>query len=582
MASPDQKDDLPTVWQLLKAYYQSVHSRYAFLASTMVIVMTLSIVAVDVAITYWFNYFYDALDNRAKQLVFKLIGVFCVIVTFHILLQVYRFYVSQMLGLRWRQWMTNEFVNRWMKKDSYYYLETFDEHTDNPDQRIQEDIGSLVTYSIELVTGFIGAIASFFAFVFVLWKLSGIIHINLGSMGVLNLPGYLVWVSVLYSLIGTYFAFKIGKPLIALNFEQQRKEATFRFAAIDLRSHAENVALYRGEEHQKHILNRLFGKVIHNWYLIIRRQKLLLWFTGGYNQVSVLLPLVAALPNYFAKVFSLGGFMQSLRAFGSIQESTSFFVNSYTTIAQWRAVGKRLTTFASHLDTIEKKVSIENKIIRTQHLQNTIRAIDVSILLPQGETLLTRINEEFIHGQHYLIKGTSGIGKSTFVRTIAGIWPFATGEMILPQGQKMMYLPQKTYMPIGTLIEAILFPNHTGAEDGVEEKIKKVLIDCHLAHFIPRLKETASWSEQFSPGELQRVAFARVLLHEPNWVFLDESTSMLDLANEDYLYRLLLTKLPNCSIVSVAHHPSLDEYHQNTINLTKYHILPETSEAIVG
>ena len=369
-------------------------------------------------------------------------------------------------------------------------------------------------------------------------------------------------------MIGTYFTFKIGKPLVSLNFEQQRREATFRFAAIDLRTHAENVALYRGEDHQKTILQRLFDKVIQNWYFIILRQKLLLWFTAGYNQISVLLPLLVALPNYFEKVFRLGGLMQSIRAFSSIQDATSFFVNSYTSIAQWRAVAQRLTTFVDHMDTMQSKVTKENKLVYYQHAQDVIATQNVSIYMPEGELLLKNINEEMVHGSNYLIKGMSGVGKSTFVRALAGIWPFGEGNITLPEQKKVMYLPQKAYMPLGTLQEAILFPDkHL---PGVESQLEKILRDVHLEHLIPRLHETATWSEQCSPGELQRIAFARVLLQKPDWVFLDESTSMLDLANEEHLYRLLSSALPNCSIVSVGHRPSLDVYHDHVIDMAKY------------
>jgi vitamin B12/bleomycin/antimicrobial peptide transport system ATP-binding/permease protein len=557
------------VWRLIRGYFQSEHRLYAYFSFSFIIFMTVAIVGVDVAITYWFNYFYDALQAYDKSGVVRLLGVFCVLATIYILLAVYRFYVSQMFGLRWRQWLTAQFIARWLSNRNYYYLETFDQqHTDNPDQRIQDDVGALISYSIDLATGLVSSVTSLFGFVYVLWQLSGTFHIHLGSWGVLYVPGYLVWVSVLYSVIGTYFTFKIGKPLVSLNFEQQRREATFRFAAIDLRTHAENVALYRGEDHQKNILQRLFASVIQNWYFIIIRQRLLLWFTAGYNQISVLLPLLVALPNYFEKVFRLGGLMQSMRAFSSIQDATSFFVNSYTTIALWRAVAQRLTTFVDHMDEIQHKITKESKLVYREHPQDSITTQQVSICLPDGGPLLKNINEEMIHGSHYLIKGDSGVGKSTFVRALAEIWPFGEGQITYPEQKKIMYLPQRPYMPIGTLTEAIQFPDkHV---PGTEKQLEKILRDVRLEHLIPRLQETASWSEQFSPGEQQRIAFARVLLQKPDWVFLDESTSMLDLANEEHLYRLLHTQLPNCSIVSVGHRPSLDVFHDHVINMAKY------------
>jgi putative ATP-binding cassette transporter len=377
-----------------------------------------------------------------------------------------------------------------------------------------------------------------------------------------------VWVGVIYAFIGTVLTIKIGRPLIALNFEQQRREATFRFSAVELRTHAEHVALYRGEEHQKSILNRLFSGVLDNWFMIIVRQKTLLWFTAGYNQLSVLLPLLVALPNYFDKVFLLGGLIQSLQAFGRVQDSLSFLVNSYPRIAEWQAVAQRLTTFVNHMSEAEEKAVGENHLTVQKHPENSIIVKDVTIRTPRKEVLLQNINTSFVHGNHYLIQGRSGIGKSTFVRTIAGIWPYAAGEMVFPEQQQIMFLPQRPYMPIGTLAESLLFPDHVLPEH--KEQLEQVLKNCRLEVLIPRLYEVAPWSEQLSPGEQQRVAFARVFLHKPDWVFMDESTSMVDLGTEAFLYQQMKSLLPNCSIVSVGHRSSLNDHHTHVIDMEKF------------
>ncbi len=557
-----------TAWQLIKLYWQSEERSYAYLFAAIVIMMTMALVGLDVAISYWSNYFYDALQAYNKSASIYLIFVFCALAAAYILFAVYRYYLSQLLGLRWRKWMTIQFINRWLMHRDYYYLESFDEKTDNPDQRIQEDIGALVINTISLVIGFIGSIATFIAFIYVLWELSGKITLSLGSWGIVHIKGYLVWVSLIYAIVGTYITFKIGFPLVNLNFEQQRREANFRFAAIDLRAHAEDVALYAGENHQKNILQRIFSGVLDNWYAIILRQKLLLWFTAGYNQVSVLLPLLVALPNYFGKVFMLGGLMQSLRAFAQIQEASSFFVNAYTQIAEWRAIMRRLLTFLNHMHEIDEKVLQHNQLSFAQQTANKISVKNLSITTPRQDPLLNNINEEFVHGQHYLIKGVSGIGKSTFIRTIAGIWPYAQGKITLPQTKKIMYLPQQPYMPIGSLTEAILFPDKEYIIS--KKQLENILQDCRLSALIPRLDEVASWSEQLSPGEQQRISFARILLQKPDWVFLDESTSMLDLKNEEHLYQMLKEKLPNCSIVSVGHRVSLDHLHQHILDVGQY------------
>lgn len=557
-----------TGWQLIKSYWQSDQRALAYLFFSIVMVMTISLVGLDVVFNYWYNYFYDALQAYDQHGAIRLLIVFFVIAAFYIILAVYRYYVSQIFGLRWRRWLTEKFVGRWLQDRSYYLLENFDEKTDNPDQRIQEDVGSLINFSIDLSMGLIGAITTFLAFIYILWQLSGELDIPLGPFGTLHVSGYLVWVGVIYAFIGTLLTIKIGRPLVALNFEQQRREATFRFAAVELRTHAEHVALYRGEEHQKTILNRLFGRVLDNWYLIIARQKMLLWFTAGYNQLSVMLPLLVALPNYFDKVFLLGGLIQSLQAFGRVQDSLSFLVNSYPRIAEWQAVAQRLTTFVNHMSEAEEKAIGENHLKVTKHAENSIIVKDVTIRTPRKEPLLQNINASFVHGNHYLIQGRSGIGKSTFVRAVAGIWPYVAGEMVFPEHQQVMFLPQRPYMPIGTLAEALLFPDHIQPEH--KERLEQVLTECRLEKLIPRLYEVAPWTEQLSPGEQQRVAFARVFLHKPDWVFMDESTSMIDLGTEAFLYQQMKTLLPNCSIVSVGHRSSLNDHHTHIIDMEKF------------
>lgn len=535
---------------------------------TVAIFMTVTLVAFDVVFNYWYNHFYDALQAYDKPTTVYLLVIFFAIAFTYIVVAVYRYYISQLFGLHWRRWLTEQFIGRWLQHRTYYLLENFDEQTDNPDQRIQEDVGSLVTMTMDLTMGMMSAVTTFIAFIYILWSLSGIFTISLGRFGTYHVPGYLVWVGVLYALIGTLLTIKLGRPLVMLNFEQQRREATFRYAAIDLRTHAENVALYHGEAQQRNIMQRLFDRVLENYLFIILRQKMLMWFTAGYNQLSVMLPLLVALPNYFDKVFLLGGLIQSLQAFNRVQDSLSFLINSYTQIAHWQAVGKRLTTFVNHMNEAEDKAESQNKLEFKKQNHNEITSKNISVATPRGELLLQGVNEVFKHGHHYLIEGVSGIGKSTFVRALAGIWPYSAGEVMLPEDKVIMYIPQRPYMPIGTLMDAILFPDKDNPV--LEREVEKILKLCHLEHLISHLHETAVWTDQLSPGEQQRIAFARVLLHKPDWIFLDESTSSLDQANEELMYQLIKKEVPHCSIVSVGHRASLEKIHDHIINMSKY------------
>lgn len=556
-----------TTWQLIKVYWNSEQRSSAYLLLISVLIFTIVLVAFDVAFTTWYNYFYDALQDYDMRGSIDLLAIFCLMAAVAIILAVYRYYVQSYLALRWRRWLTWQFLDRWLAHRSYYFLENFDDQTDNPDQRIQEDINSLVQGTLSLTVGLVSAVVTIFAFIYVLWRLSGVINLPLGSLGTWHIHGYLVWVGILYAFAGTFLTFKIGRPLISLNFEQQRREANFRFAAIDLCAHAENVALYRGEDDQKNILKRIFAGVLDNWYAIILRQKLLLWFTSGYNQVAVIIPLVVALPNYFNKVFKLGGLIQAMSAFQRISDALSFLINAYTTIAEWRAVVRRLLTFLNHMYELEQRAKLKNKFSFQSNTQNKITVKDVFINTPDGKKLLENINQELIHGKHYVIKGPSGIGKSTFVRVLAGIWPFGKGEIDLPDNN-VMFVPQNSYMPLGSLREALVFPDKVVAVS--DESLIQLLRDCDLSHLTSQLDVVSRWTEHLSPGELQRIAFLRVLLHKPDWVFLDEITASLDIAREKHLYQLLKDQLPNCSVISVGHRPSLDEYHDVEIDLAKY------------
>jgi putative ATP-binding cassette transporter len=562
-----------TARELIKAYWQSEERASAYFLLFSVLALSMILVGIEVAITNWYNNFYDALQEYNKYSAIDLLFVFVFLAALFIILAVYRFYIQQFLALRWRGWLTKQFVSRWLHNRSYYYLENFDVQTDNPDQRIQEDVGALVNYSLELTVGVITSVATIIAFIVILWKLSGIIALPLGKYGTYHIPGYLVWVSVIYSLIGTYLTIKIGRPLVALNFEQQKREADFRYAAVDLRAHTENVALYRGEEHQKGVLNRLVNSFLDNWYLIILRQKLLLWFTAGYNQVSVLVPIVVAFPNYFNKVFKLGGWMQTLAAFNRIQDALSFLVNSYTRIAEWQAVMQRLLTFLNHMHQIDHDVELRDQFVIKYVPQDKITATHVSIDTPQNHKLLTNVNLEFMHGKNYWLKGASGLGKSTFIRSIAGIWPYGSGEITLPDQKSIMFLPQKFYMPIGTLREALVFPDKV--LHASDEELKALLHDVDMDRLKTQLHDVKPWSETLSSGELQRIAFMRVLLQKPDWVVLDESTSALDLRNEKKMYELLKDRLPNCSVISVGHRPSLAEYHDHEIDMQDFSVAKE-------
>ncbi|ODN42323.1 ABC transporter ATP-binding protein/permease [Piscirickettsia litoralis] len=562
MSEKEHIENPVTTWKLAKLYWQSDQKKIAYFYLITLIVLTLFSVALNVGVTYWYKHFWNAIQDYNKSLVFELVLVFIVLATVFVLTSVYIYYVRSKFDVRWREWLTQYVIDTWLKGQSYYYIENFDEYTDNPDQRIQEDVNQFVALTTSLFLGILDAVVTLCSFITLLWVLSGPLTLSLGSLGEIHIPGYLVWIALIYSIAGTYITHKIGKKLISLNFRQQKKEADFRFNAVRIRSNAENIALYQAEDKEKAGIFKSFSKVIDITLQVINREKKLLYFTRGYSQASVIIPLLAALPMYFAKQIQIGGIQQIASAFGQVENSLSFFVANYSGIAQWRAVVLRLTTFMNKMQVVEHKYADVKKLERSEHSGKAVVADGLNIHTQTGHTLFTDLNVRFEPGKDYLIKGPSGVGKSTFIKALAGIWPFVSGVVRLPEGKKVMYLPQRSYFPLGSLREVLLYPGDIEASD---DKLYGLLDEVGLPRLKEELDEIKNWSEILSLGEQQKVAFIRVILAAPDWVFLDESTSSLDRDSEKKLYGLLKEKLPNCSIVSVAHRESVADYHDEEV-----------------
>lgn len=550
------------VWHLFKGYWNSEEKWKARGLLGAVVVLDFAAVYIVVLINQWYNTFYNALQNYEQSSFWALNGQFAILAFIHIVIAVYAIYLQQMLQIKWRKWMTKRYIDEWLNNQTYYKMQTLADKTDNPDQRISEDINQFVSLTLDLSLGFLKQIAMLGAFIVILWELSGVITIPIGSRE-FTVYGYMVWVSILYAIIGTYLTAKIGNPLVRLNYDQQRYEADFRFNMVRLRENSESVAFYGGEKPEKTGFLIRFEQVFKNYWSLMKYQKRLTWFTSGYEQLAIIFPTLLAAPRYFSGAMQLGGLIQTSSAFGKVQDALSFFVTSYTSIAQWKAVVNRLLGFVDHMETVEK-LKIETTIVEANVDRLAIQ--NLTVALPSGESLLQDVNLQVSGGEKLLITGASGCGKSTFMRTISGIWPFGKGSIVVPQGQTRLFLPQRPYLPLGSLKEAILYPKESVMSD--DEKIKEVMKECQLSELISRLDDIDDWSRILSLGEQQRIAFARVLLIKPEWVFLDESTSALDEPTEKMMYELLTAKLPNTSIISIGHRNTLVNYHQKKLHLT--------------
>ena len=554
---------LRDLWRVTKPYWTSEGKWSAWGLLLIVIALNLGNVYISVRINEWNNSFYNALQAFNGKEFFRQIGVFCILAGLFIGISVYALYLSQMLRLRWRRWLTERYLGAWLGNGAYFQLQ-LKNATDNPDQRISEDLNLFATYVVTLSTGLLTSVVSLVSFLIILWGLSGPAEIPLGHGITLYIPAYLVWVALIYAGAGTWLTVKIGRPLVPLNFSQQQFEADFRFSLVRLRENAENVALYRGEPVELGVFHERFQSVFDNFRHLIKRQKRLTWFTAGYNQVAIIFPVVAVAPRYFAKQLQLGGLMQVVNAFSSVQSSLSFIISSYTDIATLQAVTQRLIGFEERLSAINQSVRRPQRIIvRRDGVGLAVHGLDLE--LPDNTPLLEGITFASADGEAVLITGPTGAGKSTLLRAIAGIWPFGEGEVRIGKGLTL-FLPQRPYLPLGSLTRTLLYPYH---QDGDRQTaaLAEVLDEVGLGSLKSELDTVDNWSQRLSLGEQQRLAFARALLVKPDFLFLDEATSALDEPSEVRLYNKLFTASWEPTLISVGHRSTLRDLHDRVIDV---------------
>lgn len=551
------------VWYLTKSYWQSEEKKKAFFLLACIIALTLGVVYMLVLLNSWNNSFYSALQNYDAQKIFSELIHFSWLAAIYIILAVYSYYLQQTLILNWRQWLTTKFIDIWLQNKTYYNLQMFGKDTDNPDQRISEDVRQFVEMTLSFAIGILKAFCTFVSFVFILYQLSGSLTFNfLGHTWTIN--GYMLWASLLYSIIGTFLTHLVGRKLVKLNFIQQRYEADFRFSMIRLRESAESVAFYRGEAQEGEVFKSRFKVLLDNFWQLVNKQKQLVFLTSGYSQIAIIFPFVVAMNRYLAKEVSLGGLMQVVSAFGRVQDSLSYFVDMYSSIAQWQAVVMRLTYFGRHMH----EVSVEAEKFHVDRFA-TAEAVSVQKLnvnLPDGSPLLQNVTFKLAPGHNVLIKGVSGSGKSTLLRALAGIWPFVEGKINLPRTEELMFIPQKPYLPLGTLKEALLYPGNKRLSDN---ELVYLMDICQIGYLKDKLELTADWSHVLSVGEQQRLAFVRAHIQQPKWLFLDEATSALDEETEAEMYSLLEERLINTTVVSIGHRSTLNKFHELALRLNK-------------
>ena len=537
-------------WLLAKGYLTPTRTLQPIIYFVIIVFFNLLSVRLDILFSEWYKAMYNALQKMEESIFWIQMIVFCVLATVHMANVLLTYYLTQRFTIQWRTWLNEQMVEKWTNNQAYYKTQYVYNQLDNPDQRIQQDVQSYVSSSISFATGVISAVVSIVAFTIILWGLAG--PMTIAGITISHAMVYFVF---MYVLVTSVFAFKIGRPLINLNFANERLTANYRYSLIRIKEYAESIAFFRGEKMEKSVLFQQFDRIIQNvWQMVFRTLKLF-----GFNlvatQVSVIFPFIIQASRYFSKQIELGDLIQTAQAFGKVQSALSFFRNSYDDFAGYRAVLERLTGFHT---AIEQANQAANIVI--QPTETAVEFENLTVNKPTGEALIKNLNLHLPQGASLLIKGPSGSGKTTLLRTIAGLWAYSEGTVRCPQ-HDVLFLSQKPYLPQGRLIDALFYPQ-VAPEDVDLAKATQIMQQVQLGHLAEKLTQENDWTRVLSLGEQQRLSFARVLMHKPLAAFLDEATASMDEGLEDAMYRLLREELPQTTIISVGHRSTLQTHHQ--------------------
>jgi vitamin B12/bleomycin/antimicrobial peptide transport system ATP-binding/permease protein len=604
---------LKTFWILARPFWLTSDERKpAWLLLASVIAMTIAQNWIGIRLSYWNRSFFDTIQRGDYGYFVHLGGVMIGLIFLSITFWLAEDYLFSSLKIRWRRWMTARFLDQWLG-DRAHYLGQFEAvHGDNPDQRISEDIRSFVFTSLDLFMQILSALIGFIAFVVILWALSDGPPTPLGqpppvglpqsfawfqpaylalwkayetSMAfITSIPGHLVWFCFLYSWLGSWLVNKVGRPIIGLAYEQEKLEADFRFGLVRLRENSESTALIEGEIAERRTLGAHFARIVGNFNARLIKQVHLNAFKAVYFRLSDSVPLLLSAPRFFAGTISLGQLTQLTGAFGRVQGSLNFFINSYEIIAGWWAVTERLDGFVRGIEHAQELRAGQSRIYSTGQVGNELVVSNLALFRPDGKSLLAPVNFTLTPGDSVLITGPSGCGKSTLLRALAGLWPYEQGFVHLPDPFRCMVMPQRPYLPIGTLHACVCYPEPP--EKFPEEAVRTALALAQIPTLAARLSEVEHWSQRLSGGEQQRVALARIFLLKPDWLFLDEATSAMDEAAEHAFYLSLRATLPNVSFLTIAHRSTLRALHARHFRVLTHddgtHHLTEVNNAMAN
>lgn len=553
------------LWSILRDIKLSPKRRTIFMFSGALLIVLLLNMVGQVYLNRWQGVFFRAVERKNSQMIWSELLVFVPLVAALLAVVVSQTWLHERLKISLRDWLSNKLLDQWLAPARAYRLAITSDSAVNPDQRIQEDVRNFCEMTTDLGIGLLQAVLLLASFIGVLWGMSADIQFEIRGANV-HIPGYMVWVAIIYAVVGSWVTAKVGKPLIQLNEERYTREADFRFSVVRVNENAESIGFYSGEQDERKIINDHLDSVLAMMRRISFALARLTWVTSGYGWVMIVLPVLVALPGYFQGALDLGGLMMVVGAFNQVQSSLRWFIDSFARIADWRAALHRVVVFRDALDFVDEYENDQEQIEILPHPEGHLVFDQTKISLIDGEEVIADATAHILPGERVLLQGPSGSGKSTLFRAVGGLWPWGSGKIFVPPRKEMMFLPQRSYIPPGTLAQALSYPmrNVEFTPEDMENALKRV----NLEDFIPSLGKIDRWDKLMSLGQQQRVAFARLILHRPKWVFMDEATSALDAENQSRMMSILSEDLKETTVMSIAHREGLDEYHTRTLQLT--------------
>ena len=551
---------------LLRCLWHSSHRlRIVMLVVAIAATLTANMVG-QVRLNEWNGSFFDALQRRDLGALGHELMVFGAVVGTLLVLVVAQTWMQSMLKVRLREWLTHHLLDNWLVPGRAYRLGLAGQLGVNPDQRIEEDTRKLTELSAGLGVGLFQASLLLVSFIGILWALSS--HLVFVVRGIsFTIPGYMVWCAIGYALIGSILTWRVGRPLIGMNAELYAREAALRFALVRVNESAESIALCGGERDERRQLNDNLDRVISTMRGLTGALSRLTWITSGYGWIAIVVPILVAAPGYFHGGLTIGGLMMVVGAFNQVQASLRWFVDQFPSIADWRATLRRVSAFKAAIDKVDRIDAAVETIKLERHAQGLLEFDGVSILLSDGRVVISEATVEIRPGERALIVGESGAGKSTLFRALAGLWPWGSGTIRLPDPASMIFMPQRPYLPLGTMRAALTYPDPPDAFSTAE--IGAVIKRVGLADLLPALDSAERLDKNLSLGQQQLIAFARLLLHRPAWIFLDEATSALDELSQRRVMSIFDRELRDATVVSIGHRPGLEQFHTRVLHLVR-------------